>query len=201
MDWLELFSPMQVHWRDKWLAILYHGQYSVLQGLDYSDASKLVMQVCSIENSNVPDHTSGSLPPDVQALIDKYSDVFQQPTSLPSDRACNHTIPLIPGAQPIFIRPYSYPPGLKVEIERQVKDMLDQGLIQPSSSPFSSHVLLVKKKDGTYRFCVDFRQLNAIIAKGKFPILVFDQLMDELARAVDFLPWIFALGSTKSCST
>jgi hypothetical protein len=48
---------------------------------------------------------------------------------------------------------------------------------------------------------VDFRQLNAIIAKGKFPILVFDQLMDELARAVDFLPWIFALGSTKSCST
>jgi hypothetical protein len=83
MDWLELFSPMHVHWRDKWLAIPYHGQYSVLQGLDYSDASQLVMQVCSVQDSSVLDHASDSLPLDIQALLDKYSDVFQQPTSLP----------------------------------------------------------------------------------------------------------------------
>lgn len=83
----------------------------------------------------------------------------------------------------MFIRPYRYPPGLKDEIEKQVNDMLSQGIIKPSTSPFSSPVLLVKKKDGSYRFCVDFRQLNAITAKSKFPVPVFDELMDELGSA------------------
>ena len=61
--------------------------------------------------------------------------------------------------------------------------MLSQGLIQHSSSSFSSSVLLVKKKDGTYQFCVDFRHLNALTRKSKYPGPVFDQLMDELSQA------------------
>jgi hypothetical protein len=104
------------------------------------------------------------------------------PTELPPSQSCKHSIPLILGAQPVFIRPYRYPPKLKDEIEAQVKEMLAQGLIRPSTSPFSSPVLLVKK-DGSYHFCVDFRQLNAIIAKSKYPVPVFDQLVDELAHA------------------
>jgi len=95
------------------------------------------------------------------------------PTELPPSRSCNHSIPLIPGAQPVFIRPYRYPPKLKDEIEAQVKEMLAQGLIRPRTRLFSSPVLLVKKKDGTYHFYVDFRQLNAITAKSKYPMPVF----------------------------
>jgi hypothetical protein len=72
---------------------------------------------------------------------------------------------------------------LKDEIEKQVQDMLSKGIIQPSTSLFSSPVLLVKKKDGTYRFCVDFHHLNALTLKSKYPVPVFDQLMDELAGA------------------
>jgi len=63
---------------------------------------------------------------------------------------------LIDGAQPVFVRSYRYPPKLKDEIEWQVQDMLAQGLIQHSHSSFASPVLVVKKKDGTYRFCVNF---------------------------------------------
>lgn len=116
-------------------------------------------------------------------LLDEFDDLLQATDSLPPSRQCNHSIPLIPGSQPFYIRPYRYPPALKDEIERQVQEMLSQGLIQPSSSMFSSPVLLVKKKDLSYRFCVDFRKLNSMTIKSKYPVPVIDQHLDELHHA------------------
>lgn len=82
--------------------------------------------------------------------------------------------------------PYRYVPTLKLEIERQVQDMLQSGIIQHSRSDFSSSVILVKKKDNNYRLCVDYRHLNALIAKIRFPVLIIDEFLDELHGAAWF---------------
>jgi hypothetical protein len=87
------------------------------------------------------------------------------------------------GAQPVNIHPYRYSPLQKNEIKRQVQEMLRSGVIQVSTSPFASLVLLVKKKDGTWHFCVDYRQLNYLTIKNKHPLPIVEELLDELAGA------------------
>jgi hypothetical protein len=74
------------------------------------------------------------------------------PTSLPPSRFCEHFIPLFEGARPVSIRPYRFSPQMKDEVENQVKDMLNNGIIQHSNNAFSSPALLVKKKDHSWRF-------------------------------------------------
>jgi len=87
-----------------------------------------------------------TLPPDITKLLQSYSDVFHDPKVLPPQRTYDHAIPLLPGAVPINSRPYHYSPLHKTEIENQVQQLLQAGLITHSHSPFASPVLLVKKR-------------------------------------------------------
>lgn len=112
--------------------------------------------------------------------------IFDSPTELPPPREIEHQITLKEGSDPVNVRPYRYAHFQKEEIERQVQEMLSTGLIQPSSSPFSSPVLLVKKKDGSWHFCTDYRALNAVTVKDRFPIPIVDDMLDELHGATIF---------------
>ena len=121
-----------------------------------------------------------SIPSGIQSVIQQYSHLFQEPSTLPPSREFDHSIPLMPEAQPVNVRPYKYAPHQKTEIEKQVDDMLSKGLIQKSVSSFASPVLLVRKKSGSWRFWVDYRQLNTITVKDKHSMPVVDELLDEL---------------------
>lgn len=112
--------------------------------------------------------------PQFQLILSQFPDVFEDPVGLPPSRTCDHIIPLVPGAHPFTVRPYWYPPALKNEMEKQVREMLSHGVIQKSHNPFASPVLLIKKKDHTWHFCVDYRYLNAMIVKIKYPVPIFD---------------------------
>ena len=122
----------------------------------------------------------------MMVLLSEFADIFTEPRGLPPPRRHDHRIHLLPDTVPVAVHPYRYPQLLKDELEKQCADMLAQGIIRPSTSPFSSPVLLVKKADGSWRFCVDYRALNDRTVKDKFPIPVVDELLDELKGAKCF---------------
>ena len=108
------------------------------------------------------------------------------PPGIPPHRGFEHTIKLESGAKQVITTPYCHPGTLKDEIELMIQELLEKGWIRPSSSPFASSVMLVKKKDGTLRMCVDYHALNKRTIKNRYPILRIDELLDELHDAVYF---------------
>ncbi|XP_076928786.1 uncharacterized protein LOC143592869 [Bidens hawaiensis] len=122
----------------------------------------------------------------INTLLEKYDQVFALPTSLTPKKSCDYQIILKEGIGVIAQKPYRYPAVQKDIIEKMTQELLDMGIARESTSPFASPVVLVKKKDGSWRMCVDYRKLNEAIVKNNFPIPLIDELLDELAGATVF---------------
>jgi len=118
MDWLESFSPMKVHWKLKWMSIPYGSSTVLLQGLLPLVPTNTLVQICKISVSDQLAKLTPSVDPSVAAVLADFAPVFATVDGLPPKRAFDHSIPLVAGAKPVYIRPYRYPPALKDEIEK-----------------------------------------------------------------------------------
>jgi hypothetical protein len=143
---------------------------------------------CPLYAVQVLKTTEGADPsPEDHPILREYRDVFPEEISgLPPRRDIDFSIELAPGAVPVSRTPYQMSMPELVELKLQLKEMMDKGYIRPSMSPWGAPVLFVKKKDGTLRLCIDYRQLNKVTIKNKYPLPRIDDLFDQLGGASVF---------------
>ena len=114
-------------------------------------------------------------------VVREFPDVFPDDIAgLPPEREVEFTIDLIPGTEPISIPPYRMAPAELRELKDQLEELLSKGFIRPSISPWGAPVLFVKKKDGSLRLCIDYRQLNRVTIRNQYPLPRIDELFDQL---------------------
>ncbi|GJT18998.1 putative reverse transcriptase domain-containing protein [Tanacetum coccineum] len=108
-------------------------------------------------------------------------------SGLPPSREVEFRIDLIPGAMPVAKSPYRLAPTEMQELSNQLKELQEKGFIRPSSSPWGAPVLFVKKKDGSFRMCIDYQELNKLTIKNRYPLPRIDDLFDQLQGSRYFL--------------
>lgn len=121
-------------------------------------------------------------------LLQEFSDVFPEdlPKGLPVHRAVDHQIELVPDSQPPYKQIYRMSPAELEEVKSQVQELLEKGFIQPSKSPYGAPILFVPKPDGKWRMCIDYRALNKLTIKNRYPLPRIDDMIDQLSGAVVF---------------
>lgn len=147
-----------------------------------------LFHITSVPNQTQPSSSSSTIsnittPFPITFFISKFKFLFIEPSGLSPHRPITHHILLLPHSNPVNVKPYHYPNSQKAKLERQVSSVLDAGLIQLSKSPFSSPMLLVKKKDDSWRCYIGYHALNVITVKDRFPMPTIDELLDELGEA------------------
>ena len=140
------------------------------------------------EKKDAPETNLGVLDKERLEFLKSYQDCFSEslPRTLPPERPEDHAIVEIRGTSPPNRAPYRVSAAQQEEIMSQVNELLEKGLIQPSSPPYCSPVLLVQKKDGSWRMCIDYRALNKNTIKNRFPIPQIDDVLDKLQGSAFF---------------
>ncbi|TQD77792.1 hypothetical protein C1H46_027665 [Malus baccata] len=158
-----------------------HGVISAIR------ARKLLSKGCQGYLAHVVLNDIASSSVEEVGVVRHYPDVFPEDLpGLPPDRDVEFSIDLLPGTNPISLTPYRMAPAELRELKIQLQELIDKGFIQPSSSPWGAPVLFVRKKDGTLRLCIDYRQLNRVTIKNRYPLPRIDDLFDQLKGACVF---------------
>ena len=144
-----------------------------------SDQESMTLSLKNLESTtSTVNHNEGKVLADIP-VVREYPDVFPEDLpGMPPDRDVEFAIELQPGTAPISRRPYRMPPNELTELKKQLQELLDKGYIRPSISPWGCPALFVKKKDERLRLCVDYRLLNAVTIKNKYPLPRIDILFD-----------------------
>ncbi|GAU42639.1 hypothetical protein TSUD_398440 [Trifolium subterraneum] len=190
MDWLSantvyigcaeknLYVPIDLNAESRALTALLQNTHQLIQYLGAENKCFSIMFTMSSESS---------LSPSDILIVREYLDVFpEEINSLPPEREIEFSIDLVPGSQPISVAPYRMSPLELRELKSQLEELLQKHFIRPSVSPWGAPVLLVKKKDGTMRLCIDYRQLNKVTIKNKYLLPRIDDLLDQLRGATIF---------------
>nr|GFB40610.1 hypothetical protein [Tanacetum cinerariifolium] len=161
------------------------GRESRLTIISCSKAQEYMAKGCQIFLEHISakkkeDKSEGKQLKDVPTVRD-FPEVFPEDfLGLPPARPVDFQIDLIPGAAPVARAPYRLAPSKMKELSKQLQELSDKGFIRPSFSPWVAPVLFIKKKDGSFRMCIDYRELNKLIVKNCYPLLRIDDLFDQL---------------------
>ncbi|XP_070009702.1 uncharacterized protein [Nicotiana sylvestris] len=158
--------------------------HSTSMVISYMKARRMVDNGCLAYLAKVRNSSAEVPSTDSVHVVREFPEVFHSDLpGMPPNRDIDFCIDLALGTQPIFILSYRMaPPELK-ELKEQLQDLLDKGFIRPSVSPWGALVLFVKKNEGSMRMCIDYRQLNKVIIKNKYPLLMIEDLFDQLQGA------------------
>jgi hypothetical protein len=183
-EWLRTLGPILMDFKELTMQFDQEGQQYKFQGITIGSLEiisshrmekmlkkghyGIISQLHAIQATETP-----SVSQDLQSILSKHQVVFSTPQRFPPSRGVHdHSIPLVPGSLPPNIPPYRHPFSQKNEIEKMVQELLNAGVICPSTSPYSSPMVMFLKKEGSWHMCHDFHALNKLTIKYKFPIPV-----------------------------
>ncbi|GJV66217.1 reverse transcriptase domain-containing protein [Tanacetum coccineum] len=171
MDWMAEHRAEVVCY-EKYIRVLHGNDMLIIQGERSGVKSESRLE----EETEILERRIEDVP-----VVKDFPEVFPEDLpGLPPTRQVEFHIELIPGAAPVARAPYRLAPAEMKELAEQLKELSDKGFIRPSSSPWGAPILFVKKKDGSFRMCIDYRELNKLTVKNRYPLPRIDDLFDQL---------------------
>ncbi|GKC14941.1 putative reverse transcriptase domain-containing protein [Tanacetum coccineum] len=189
MDWLAangaviICGKKEVHIpiKNRTLVVKGDSNSSRLKVISCIKARKYIERGCHLFLAHVTEKEKSEKRLEDVPVIRDFPEVFPDDLpGLPPPRQVEFKIDLVPGAAPVARAPYRLAPSEMKELSEQLKELLEKGFIRPSSSPWGAPVLFVKKKDGSFRMCIDYRELNKLTVKNRYPLPRIDDLFDQL---------------------